>query len=257
VGLRGSEDLGGGLKAIVHLQHRFNADSGAVVSPRFWEGKSIVGLAGAFGTLTMGREENPAYTYGQVPADPWGGDTVAGNGNLVNGRIGNTRYSNSVNVHGRVGGLRFGAQVAEGDGLDDRPYSVGLRYGAGDFEIGLGYENPGRKHDDWLSLSGRYSFGAVVVMGLVGSGTNITDHRHEAWLLAATARLGPGEWRASVGQGKNRDTGQATDEQISLGYHHKLSPRTTLYADLTHEGREDLPSQRTRTGWDLGIKHNF
>jgi len=256
VGITGTEDLGDGLKAVFHLQHRFSADTGAI-GTRFWEGKSIVGLSGAFGTVTMGREENPAYTFGQNPADPWGGDTVASNGSIVNGRIGSTRYSNTVNYQGKFGGLRFGAQVAEGDGMDDQPYSVGLRFDGGAFEIGLGYEDPGQADDNWLTVSGRVEFGAFAVMGLVGQGTNTADQEHQSWLLAATTKLGPGELRASVGSLKNKDTDVVLDEQVSLGYHYKMSKRTTLYADLTHEGRDNMPSDRNATGWDVGIKHNF
>jgi len=256
LGVKGSEDLGGGLKAVFHLQHRFNADTGTA-GDRFWEGKSIVGLAGSFGSVTLGREENPAYTLGQTPADPWGGDTVASNGSIVNGRIGSTRYSNTVNYQGAFAGLKVGAQVAEGDGMDDNPYSLGVRYDGGAFEVGLGYENPGQANDAWLTVSGRYDFGGFALMGLVGSGTNTADQKHQAWLLAATAKLGQGELRASFGQLKNKDTDVVTDEQLGLGYHYKLSKRTTLYADLTHEGRDNLPSDRNATGWDVGIKHNF
>ena len=50
LGVRGSEDLGGGLKAVFGLEHRFDADNGAAGDP-FWGGKSVVGLAGSFGTV--------------------------------------------------------------------------------------------------------------------------------------------------------------------------------------------------------------
>lgn len=110
LGFRGTEDLGNGLKAVFQIEHRFNADEGTQSNAtRFWEGKSIVGLEGSFGRLTLGREENPAYTYAQTVADPWGTDTVASNGSIINGRIGSTRYSNSVNYRFAAQGLTFGA----------------------------------------------------------------------------------------------------------------------------------------------------
>lgn len=257
-GLRGSEDLGDGLKAVFQLEHRFNADTGAQSNAtRFWEGKSIVGLEGGFGRLTLGREENPAYTLSQNAADPWGGDTVASNGNIVAGRIGSTRYSDAVNYRYSGGGFTVGAQMTEGDGLDDRPYSLGLGYAAGALKLGLGFENPGDADDDWLTLSGSYNFGSFELRGLIGNGSNANGQKHAAWLLASTMKLGSAELRLSYGQLKNKDLDVVADKQLGLGYHHAMSKRTTLYADLTTEKRDDLPANRQSTGWDIGIKHNF
>ncbi|CAN5700383.1 hypothetical protein BH09PSE5_BH09PSE5_44300 [soil metagenome] len=116
LGFRGVEDLGGGLKAVFDIQHRLNVDNGtATQATRFWDGKSIVGLENEYGRLSLGREENAAYTFGQDPADPWGTYTVAANGTILNGRIGTTRYSNSVNYSGKFGAFGVGAQIAEAD----------------------------------------------------------------------------------------------------------------------------------------------
>lgn len=255
-GLRGTEDLGGGLKAVFQIEHRFNADTGSA-GTRFWEGKSIVGLEGGFGRFTLGREENPAYTHSQNPADPWGGDTVASNGSIVNGRIGTTRYSDSLNYRYSGGGFTFGAQMTEGDGLDDRPYSLGLAYAAGPLRVGVGFENPGNADDDWLTVNGSYNFGAFGLRGLIGNGSNANGQKHQSWLLAATTQIGAGELRASYGQLKNKDLDVVADKQLAFGYHHALSKRTTLYADLINEKRDNLPADRKSTGWDVGIKHNF
>ena len=97
----------------------------------FWGGKSVVGLAGSFGTVTFGRDDNPAVKMVQEAADPWAGDTVAGNGNLYDGNVGSSRYSNTITWRATCGGSGVGAQIAEGDGLDDRPMNFALSYGSG------------------------------------------------------------------------------------------------------------------------------
>lgn len=255
-GLRGTEDLGGGLKAVFQIEQRFNADTGSA-GARFWEGKSIVGLEGDFGRVTMGREENPAYTLSQNPADPWGGDTVASNGTIVNGRIGTNRYGDSLNYRYSAGGFTFGAQITEGDGLDERPYSLGLSYVAGAWRLGVGFENPGDADDHWLTVHASYNFGAFALRGLVGRGTQVNGQKHQSWLLAATTRIGAGEWRASYGRLTNKDLDVVADRQFALGYHYAMSRRTTLYADLISEKRDNMPANRKGTGWDLGIKHDF
>ena len=198
-GIRGVEDLGDGFKAVFQLEHRFDADTGVSSNAtRFWEGKSIVGLEGVYGRLTLGREENPAYTYAQNPADPWGGDTVASNGSIVNGRIGSTRYSGTVNYRYAAAGFTFGAQVGEseknvpsGGKADDQPYSLGLAYAAGPLSLGLGYEDPADADDDWFTVSGAYNLGVVKLGGLFGTGSNTSGQQHQSWLLSAVIALPP------------------------------------------------------------------
>lgn len=265
-GVRGVEDLGDGFKAVFQLEQRFDADTGAVGNP-FWGGKSIVGLEGKYGRITLGREENPAYTLSQVPADPWATDNVSGNGDIINGRIGTTRYSNTVNYSMAAGGFTFGAQMAERDAdtrngysgsLDKRPYSLGLAYAAGPLSAGLGYENPADQDDEWFTVSGAYKLGVAKIGGLIGTGKNVSGQKHRSWLLSGTVPVTAlGELRVSYGQLKNQDTGVVADKQFGLGYHYKLSKRTTVYADLVDERRDNMPANRKKTGYDLGIRHNF
>ncbi|MCV4872465.1 porin, partial [Escherichia coli] len=60
LGVRGVEDLGGGLKAIFNLEHRMNADDGNSTAPNFWQ-HSWVGLSGNFGEVRLGRDYAPAF----------------------------------------------------------------------------------------------------------------------------------------------------------------------------------------------------
>lgn len=264
LGFKGTEDLGDGLKAVFQIEHRFNADEGTQSTSRFWEGKSIVGIEGAFGRVTLGREENPAYTYSQAVADPWGTDTVASNGSIVNGRIGTTRYSNTVNYRFSTGGFTAAAQVAEADGntpatgtATKRPYSLGGAWVSGPIVLGVGYENPADEHDHWATVNGSYNFGVVKLGAFFGTGRDGNDEKQRAYLVSATAPVGNGELRASFGELKNRDTDVIRDRQFALGYHYALSKRTTVYVDAVHEGRDNMADNLKSTGYDLGIKHNF
>ncbi len=118
------EDLGGGLKAFFEIQHRFSADTGNTNNAAaFWDGKSFVGLQTAFGSIYLGREDNPAYALSQAAGDPFGTDTVAQNTAILSGRIGANRYANSVNYRGTFGGFTLGGQYAEQD--NTKPQSTG------------------------------------------------------------------------------------------------------------------------------------
>jgi predicted porin len=271
LGFRGVEDLGGGLKAVFQIEHRFNADTGTQSNAdRYWEGKSIVGLEGGFGRVSLGREENPAYTFGQSPADPFGTDTVATNGSIVSGRIGSTRYSDSVNYRFSAAGFTVGAQITEatsntpasssgstGNQFEDRPYSLGASYAVGPLTVGVGYENPSDQDDNWASGHASYNFGFLKVGGFYGSGKNAANQKHQAYLVSASAPLGGGELRASYGELKNKDLSRKLDKQAGIGYHYFLSKRTTVYADLVSERRDNMASNLEKNGFDLGIKHNF
>jgi len=63
-GLKGSEDLGGGTKAIFQLEEGFNSATGAQsVSGLAFNRQAWVGMTnGTFGTLTAGRQYTSYYT---------------------------------------------------------------------------------------------------------------------------------------------------------------------------------------------------
>src|SRR5246500_455410 len=64
-GLKGSEDLGGGTKAVFQLENGFGGNSGALgPSWRILGRKAYVGLSSAqFGTLTVGRQYDSVVDY--------------------------------------------------------------------------------------------------------------------------------------------------------------------------------------------------
>lgn len=55
IGLRGSEDLGGGLRAQFQLESRISLKDGAVDAARPWGRQAWLGLRGPWGALRMGR----------------------------------------------------------------------------------------------------------------------------------------------------------------------------------------------------------
>ncbi|MBW9337001.1 porin, partial [Herbaspirillum sp. RU 5E] len=49
--------LGGGWSALFHLENGFNADNGSLgTADTLFDRKSVVGLSGSFGTVTIGRQ---------------------------------------------------------------------------------------------------------------------------------------------------------------------------------------------------------
>lgn len=67
-GMRGSEDLGGGMKAFFQLESGFNIDTGVATnnlgqgaSGSIFNRESFAGVSGSFGTLRAGRITSPLY----------------------------------------------------------------------------------------------------------------------------------------------------------------------------------------------------
>jgi predicted porin len=161
-GLRGTEDLGNGLKAIFTLENGFNSGTGAAGQGNTLFGRqAFVGLSkdGA-GSLTFGRQYSFSTDYlgGNYST---GGNTVAGNyafhindiDQLTSSRINNSVKFSSANFAGLTFGALYGFSNQAGGFAgtpastvgttttagSSRAYSFGLNYANGPFAVGAAY----------------------------------------------------------------------------------------------------------------------
>ncbi|MDH4392875.1 MAG: porin [Aquabacterium sp.] len=309
-GVRGVEDLGGGLSAFFNLEHRYDADTGAqqgAVSTtrncvttagaivanqtagqantfaacpagstanavtgqanRFWTGRSIVGLQGGFGKITLGREYTTAFLMSQLAADPWGWDTVVSgtpsgglNQLITGGAIARVRNDSSLTYNFSASGFSVGAQIAEATDtinlFSKKPFNFAVGYAAGPVAVTLGYEKTGQVAADtakWMTINGSFNLGAVKLGGLYGTGNTAAGADHRSMLFTAVAPMGQGEFRASYGVLTNKTTDVDAAKGFAVGYHYALSKRTTVYADFLR----NTAVATQKTGYDFGIKHNF
>lgn len=267
LGVRGSEDLGGGLAGVFQFEHRFAPTTGQMAgetATTFWQARSTVGLKGAFGQVLLGREYTASF-WQQLAADPWGYDTVASSltSGIASGGVAKNRSNNAITYDGTFAGLRVSAQIAESNnngGVNaagaltqgaKKPVNFGIAYAGGPLQIGVGYEDPAAANDKWTSVRASYAFGAVKVGGFYGKGTNAANADVKSAMLTATVDMGPGQFRIAGGK---RQVGGTTNLQgVALGYHHALSKRTTIYADVVTNSK--LTTEKN--GYDFGVKHAF
>ena len=143
-GLRGSEDLGGGMTAIFQIEHRFDVTdgdtsggtatgfsrSGAAITAdganngiKFWNGQAWVGLSSGWGSVTAGRQYTPIF-WALYPADftayqyynNWSGPTGSSLAALI--PQGPVRADNSIAYKSPTfGGLTVYAMYAFGERL--------------------------------------------------------------------------------------------------------------------------------------------
>jgi GBP family porin len=147
-GLRGSEDLGGGLKAIFTLENGFNIANGNLgQNSREFGRQAFVGLASdQFGSVTLGRQYDSAVDYLgplALTGTAYGGTQFAhpfDNDNLDNSfRVNNSIKFQSANYSGfKFGGL-YGFSNDAGEFSNNRAYSVGASYNYGGLNVAAAY----------------------------------------------------------------------------------------------------------------------
>ncbi|ACC72913.1 porin [Paraburkholderia phymatum] len=154
-GLRGTEDLGGGLKALFVLESGFNSGTGASGQNSTLFGRqAFVGVSkDGIGSLTFGRQYSFSTDY-LGGAYSTGGNTVAGNyayhindvDQLTSSRINNSVKFSSANFAGFTFGGMYGfsnlaGQFAGAPGTSGayRAYSFGANYAMGPLGIGAAY----------------------------------------------------------------------------------------------------------------------
>ncbi len=147
-GLRGTEDLGGGLKAIFVLENGFDVNNGKLGQGGLMFGRqAYVGLSSQFGTVTLGRQYDSVVDYvGPLEVgDQWGGYIAAHPGDIDNFnnayRTNNTVKYTSANY----GGLTFGGTYSfggiAGNVTSNQIWSLGAGYNNGPLVLGVGYLN--------------------------------------------------------------------------------------------------------------------
>ena len=154
-GLKGSEDLGGGMHAIFKLESGFNVNNGAFTQPNEIFGRqSYVGVqSNQYGTVTLGKQYDSTVDYvaplsaaGQdlgnnLAAHPFDNDNLDSRFSINN----SVKYE-SANYSGfKFGGL-YGFSNQAGAFSDNRAYSAGASYANGPLSIAASYmqiNNPG------------------------------------------------------------------------------------------------------------------
>jgi general bacterial porin, GBP family len=199
-GLKGIEDLGGGLKAIFQLENGFTASNGALGNAgRLFGRQAWVGLSSnAAGMLTLGRQYDMVFDFvmpmsGTIMyvgfSHPFDNDRLLGAS-----RINNSIKYTSADYRGfRFGGMYgFSNEASTGSGTgfaDNRAWSVGAGYAVGALRLGAGYvhlTNPNAGIAG--AIVGDYQ--SVAPVGLTGAVT-----RQDVVAVGATYAIG----RATLG----------------------------------------------------------
>lgn len=181
-GLKGSEDLGDGLRAVFVLESGFTlADGRSAQSGRLFGRQATLGLAGdSWGQLDLGRQTNIASKYLSAVADPFGGGFDQANIGAAFTSANTVRYDNMVMYQTpNFSGFQFGVgysfngngtqewdrDVRLGNGdivnnkdLNQQAVTTGLRYANGPIGLAVTYDQI-RDRGLWKDGQGVYHVG--------------------------------------------------------------------------------------------------
>ncbi|MGE0113174.1 porin [Aquabacterium sp.] len=289
IGLSGSEDLGGGLKAEFVLESFLAGDTGSNVpnlAGGFWGRGSWVGLSGDFGRVALGQYDNAFFTMGLL-YNPFGSSMTFSPsmvsyyslGGFLAPSLGyDTGWVNSItyetpNFGGFTASLQFAPKETSAGGDAKNNYALSAAYNAGALSVMGVYTSSGfvagtaytdRQKNAGIGVS--YDFGAAKLMAQysqVKSETAGTDSKSKFFQVGATVPVtANGNVMVSYGQTKYEDgfLGLADGklQQFSLGYDHSLSKRTGVYAALTTKKLKDagLADDSANT-FAVGLRHAF
>jgi predicted porin len=265
-GVKGNEDLGGGLRALFALEGFMRSDTGSAGrfdADTFWARSSFVGLGSPWGTLTLGRNTTSLFVQTllfNAFGDSFGFSPSIRHYFTSGTTSGDTGWSDSVKYASpSFGGLSFTLHAAandEGPG-SGRNRGASAQWFSGPMGLGLAWQKVEKgvavPDTTTLQIAGSWDFKAVKAFAQYGR-VEFDDSGDEAdiWGLGASVPIGTGKLLAQYGR-IDPDTA-AERTTISLGYDHFLSKRTDLYGVVMSDKIDGLSSG---TSYSVGLRHRF
>lgn len=285
IGVKGTEDLGGGLSTIFDVETGFCANGGTGVAgasayctggpggPGFMGRQAWVGLKGDFGTVQAGRQYTLTFDD-QATIDPFGYGLTGSISNF--GTVGVPARASQVigYTSPNLSGFTVAAQYMFGAGMQ---YAAADQYKAtGGYNLQAGYANGpigvtlsyirandpnGNAFVKDTEISGSYNFGVAKVVGYysqnkpdttaVASGVNLDNRK--AYMLGVTVPVGPGSILASYTHLKDDTVANAGAKQYAVGYTYSLSKQTNLYASYAHISNDSAAKYAVGDSTDSGF----
>ncbi len=286
-GMRGSEDLGGGLSGVFTLEGGYSVDNGTLgQGGRLFGRQAWAGLQGGFGTVVLGRVATLSSGTGSFDmfgfVDPFG--TGFGGLNLIFSSANALRVDNAILWRSnKMGGFQVGAMHSFNIGASEVPdrknnthyTGVAASFGAGPFMGAVTYDvinnpAPGASDQKHLQVGGTFDLGIAKLHAgyakedniFAANSVGITNGSDaDAWMVGATVKLGAGSLMASFNNYDNDAVGTVENDlrRYGIAYSHPLSRRTNVYVSAAeNDGRKSLKNtSRDFRQYTVGVRHLF
>ncbi|CAN5510563.1 porin [soil metagenome] len=278
-GLKGSEDLGGGMKAVFQLESGFKLDTGEQkTAGSIFDRQAFVGLAGDFGTVSLGRQysaydalhsaSNQNYDAFTFNANNGAAGGVAANGMKdYTNRISNSVAYTSPSFSGFSGAVVYGFgenKTATNDATDSASFNI--KYANGPVMVGYAFQQDkqaavgGVQDKNKYNLVGAsYDFGVAKLVGSYNTAKNDTFKDKEGQ-IGVVVPFGAAAISAGYARSKSEGLGvEHTGKGYSILGTYALSKRTGLYvgAQNTKVHLLNAAAETEATTYGLGVRHSF
>jgi predicted porin len=276
-GLKGSEDLGGGLKAVFTLESGFSIDTGAGSTDGLFNRQAFVGVESRFGAVTLGRQYT-AYDELRGATNQAYDTAFAATGNVwANGiadyadRANNSIAYTSPSFGGVSGAVVVGLGENKASGLKaTKNYSANIKYAMGPLMVGYAHQVQDSRTAATVApvaaafnteeikynlIAGSYDFG---VAALTGGYNDVKqgNAKDKEYQLGVSVPFGAASVAVGYAHSKNETAGMTTNaEGYSLTGFYDLSKRTRLYAGLNETKQKE--SSVKSSLFAAGVRHSF
>ncbi len=268
LGVRGTEDLGGGLRAWFQLESQVNPDDacgaggnpstgttpngGCSISGNGGKGlasrNSAVGLEGDFGSLLIGRWDTP-YKVSSIGVDPTSNVTIGAYTTVMHDSGNFDRRENNAiqywtpNMNGFQAKFHYSANEAKTSSANPYTYAASLMYASGPFSLGYAFERhsnqagstpTGGVKETGNELSALLTVGTFKFGGMIERIKKTGFTTKKAYMLSVQTTSGA--WNPYLSYGYAKDGGATTGasgKALTLGANYWLSKRSNLYALYT------------------------
>ncbi len=262
-GMKGVEDLGGGMKAMFEAESDLLANNGTIHSGGLFRRAANVGISGDFGSIYLGLKGNP-LTAASATALPVEGNTV----HSVRSTIGynstdfikNGFQYESPNLGGFVARLAYGASDTTGDTGDGTIIAASAIYTMGNARVHAAYNKAQAGNAATTTGGTAWDFSSAAQSGAYDQMGWVAGAKYAMGAFSIGAQFAHGEQTAyTAGNTTATRTANANATMVGLGYqaspalllganyivttadssmynlqaHYALSKRTTVYAQGT------------------------
>lgn len=251
-GMRGVEDLGGGLKASFNFEAAVNMGTGATDSTTFQRG-AYVALDGSFGQIYAGRRLSPMF-YSIANYELTGTANYSAEANMFGFGAGSRNNSFIAYTTPSISGFKatVGTTLKGNQtGNNGANTEFTATYNQGPIAIGMGYETQAYvvgASKKYGHIGGAYNFGNFTLAASLQDPSGAK----KGFTIGGSMMFGA----TSLALDFARDTGSAkksTDYVLELKQ--PLSKRTFAYGAVHHFG--ETAAAKASTGLGVGVRHNF
>jgi len=258
-GMKGSEDLGGGMKANFLLEQGIVLDNGSVGSG--FNRQAYVGLSGGFGEVKLGNvytayddisaAANSAFDSALAPTvGVWESGNYTSNPN-------NNIYYATPSMGGFSGAVSYSLNEEALGNVEAT--SMHVKYNGGPLYVGVGYQSD-EVYDtgvstDYLRLNATYDFGMAKLLVGYGNVDYAAGGDVDEWEIGVDVPLSA-SLTLSGGYAMSSPDGGDDSEGFGVAAAYSLSKRTTVYAGY-HTRSTDNTDADDVDVYAVGLNHKF